>query len=344
MLPYALAIAIGASSLVLFLTAFLMPKIHRQDDFLWSGVGLLYALVLWFCASSIRGAVLLGQLAAVTLLSFYAWEVFTLRKAIADPEAYNIEDRFSVVGFISKFLESSVESVPSETSESQEIPASEAKIADTEEEIPEAQGTIEQEKTPETISETEENSVATMETTLDEDEIEEGIIETTSEIEEDSVASIETELDEAEAETIEIASETELDEAEAETIEITSETELDEAEAETIEIASETEEDSVTTMETELDEAEAETIEIASETEEDSVTTIESKLDAIFQDKDPSEVETHPSATTTTSDLEFSNWEDDLSNSNQDTKLEDSSEDIQTSLSDPKNQTHSHRE
>ncbi len=338
MLPYALAIAIGASSLVLFLTAFLMPKIHRQDDFLWSGVGLLYALVLWFCASSIRGAVLLGQLAAVTLLSFYAWEVFTLRKAIADPEAYNIEDRFSVVGFISKFLESSVESVPSETSESQEIPASEAKVADTEEGIPEAQGTIEQEKTPETISQTEENSVATIETTLDEDEIEEGIIETTSEIEEDFVASIETELDEAEAETIEIASEIEEDSV------ASIETELDEAEAETIEITSEAEEDSVTTMETELDEAEAETIEIASETEEDSVTTIESKLDAIFQDKTPSEVETHPSATTTTSDLEFSNWEDDLTNSNQDTKLEDSSEDIQTSLSDSKNKTHSDRE
>ena len=283
MLPYALAIAIGASSLVLFLTAFLMPKIHRQDDFLWSGVGLLYALVLWFCASSIRGAVLLGQLAAVTLLSFYAWEVFTLRKAIADPEAYNIEDRFSVVGFISKFLESSVESVPSETSESQEIVASEAKVADTQEEISEVQDTIEQEKTPETISETEADSVATIETTLD--EMEEGIIETTSEIEEDSVASIETTLDEAEAETIEITS----------------------------------------------------------ETEENSVTTIESKLDAIFQDETTSEVETHPSATTT-SDLESSNWEDDLTNWNDDTKLQDSSEDIQTSFSDFKNKTHSDRE
>ncbi|MEM7761539.1 MAG: Ycf66 family protein, partial [Cyanobacteria bacterium P01_A01_bin.40] len=53
MLSYALAIAIAISSLGLFLTAFLMSDLHRQDDFLWSGVGLFYALVLWYCAQNI---------------------------------------------------------------------------------------------------------------------------------------------------------------------------------------------------------------------------------------------------------------------------------------------------
>ena len=125
MLPYALAIAVGLSSLVLFLTAFLMPKIHRQDDFLWSGVGLFYALVLWFCAAKISGAVLLGQLAAVALLSSYTWQVIILRKAIANPEEHNIAESFSITGFLGGFLNRSPKSPSSETSVSQEMPASE---------------------------------------------------------------------------------------------------------------------------------------------------------------------------------------------------------------------------
>ena len=73
MLSYALAIAVGLSSLILFSTAFLMSDIHRQDDFFWSGVGLFYALVLWFCATRITGSLLLGQTAAVALLISYHW-------------------------------------------------------------------------------------------------------------------------------------------------------------------------------------------------------------------------------------------------------------------------------
>jgi hypothetical protein len=83
MLSYALAIAVALSSLVLFSTAFVMSDIHRQDDFLWSGVGLFYALVLWFCARNITGAVLLGQAAAASLLVSYNWQTLQLRKAIA---------------------------------------------------------------------------------------------------------------------------------------------------------------------------------------------------------------------------------------------------------------------
>lgn len=86
MLSYALAIAVATSSLVLFLTAFLMSDIHRKDDFLWSGVGLIYALVLWYCARNITGAVLLGQAAATALLVSYSWQTLKLRRAIANPD------------------------------------------------------------------------------------------------------------------------------------------------------------------------------------------------------------------------------------------------------------------
>ena len=91
-----------------------------------------------------------------------------------------------------------------------------------------------------------------------------------------------------------------------------------------------------------MDEAEADTVEISSATEADSVTTIESKLDAIFEDEATTDFETKSSATT--SDIESSNWGDDLTNWNEDTKLQDSSEDIQSPFSDSKNKTHTDRE
>lgn len=104
MLSYALAIAVALSSLVLFSTAFLMSDIHRQDDFLWSGVGLFYALILWFCARNITGAVLLGQGAAATLLVSYNWQNLKLRKAIANPTQASEINNFSVVQAINGLL------------------------------------------------------------------------------------------------------------------------------------------------------------------------------------------------------------------------------------------------
>lgn len=112
MLPYALAIAVGASSSVLFLTAFFLKDIHRQDDFFWSGIGLFYALVLWFCATSITGAVLLGQLAAVALLLAYFWQVIKLRGAIANPEKMASLDKFSVVSSLRNWLGRSQSPIP----------------------------------------------------------------------------------------------------------------------------------------------------------------------------------------------------------------------------------------
>ena len=104
MLPYGLAIAVSLSSLTFFMTAFFMPKIHRQDDFFWSGLGFFYALVLWFCAPQIRGAILLGQLAVVALLISYAWQVIKLRRAIVDPNQQQNLDNFSIMGVVGGFL------------------------------------------------------------------------------------------------------------------------------------------------------------------------------------------------------------------------------------------------
>jgi hypothetical protein len=104
MLSYALAIAVALSSLILFSTAFVMSDIHRQDDFLWSGVGLFYALVLWFCARNITGAVLLGQAAAASLLVSYNWQTLKLRKAIAHPNKASTTNNFSVLQTVNGLL------------------------------------------------------------------------------------------------------------------------------------------------------------------------------------------------------------------------------------------------
>ena len=81
-----------------------MSDIHRKDDFLWSGVGLIYALVLWYCARNITGAVLLGQAAATTLLVSYSWQTLKLRRAIANPDKAAEINNFSVLQKINGLL------------------------------------------------------------------------------------------------------------------------------------------------------------------------------------------------------------------------------------------------
>ena len=105
MLSYALAIAVAISSFGLFLTAFLMSDIHRKDDFLWSAVGLFYALILWFCARNITGAVLLGQASASLLLISFIWQTLKLRKAVANPEQAVAINNFSVLRAVNGLLD-----------------------------------------------------------------------------------------------------------------------------------------------------------------------------------------------------------------------------------------------
>lgn len=105
MLAYFLATVMAIISLILYLNAFISPKIHRQDDFLWSGLGLFYALTLWVCAGRITGAVLLGQLAIIAVAIAFLWENRQLRKNItADSESNTVLEGFSLLSLITVSL------------------------------------------------------------------------------------------------------------------------------------------------------------------------------------------------------------------------------------------------
>lgn len=80
MLAHILAIAVGLGSFALYMAAFFYPEVYRRNDFIWSGLGLFYALVLWICAGRIVGGVLLGQMAGVTLLMGLGWQLLELRR------------------------------------------------------------------------------------------------------------------------------------------------------------------------------------------------------------------------------------------------------------------------
>jgi hypothetical protein len=82
MLAYVLAFAIAIGSIAIYMAAFFFPEIHRKNDFIWSGVGLFYALVIWIFARRITGGLLLGHIASVTLLGWFGWQTFTLRRQI----------------------------------------------------------------------------------------------------------------------------------------------------------------------------------------------------------------------------------------------------------------------
>jgi Ycf66 protein N-terminus len=82
MLAYFLALAVGLGSFSIYMAAFFFPEVHRKSDFAWSGIGLFYALILWACAGRITGALLLGQMAGVALLGYFAWETLTLRRLV----------------------------------------------------------------------------------------------------------------------------------------------------------------------------------------------------------------------------------------------------------------------
>jgi hypothetical protein len=81
MLSYILAIAVGFGSVGLYLSAFFLPEIYRKYDVIWSGVGMFYALVLWVCAGRITGGVLVGQIASVSLISWFALQTLRLRRS-----------------------------------------------------------------------------------------------------------------------------------------------------------------------------------------------------------------------------------------------------------------------
>ena len=82
MLAYILAVFVGTGSVGLYISAFFFPEIHRKQDFIWSGVGFFYALVLWVYARKETGGILLGQTTSVALLSWLGWQTLTLRRQL----------------------------------------------------------------------------------------------------------------------------------------------------------------------------------------------------------------------------------------------------------------------
>jgi hypothetical protein len=79
MLTYLLAFTIALASIGLYAMTFFLPAFKREQDLIWSGVGLFYALVLWICAGQVRGGLLLGQMASVALIGWLGWQAFEAR-------------------------------------------------------------------------------------------------------------------------------------------------------------------------------------------------------------------------------------------------------------------------
>ena len=132
MLAYILAIAVGLASLSLYLSAFFLPELHRKDDFLWSGVGLFYALVLWVCAGRITGGVLLGQSASVTLVLCFGWQTLRLRRAIALPDETTDITGFSFLVWLQNRFQKPSASPVVETPEETETTSESQTSAETE--------------------------------------------------------------------------------------------------------------------------------------------------------------------------------------------------------------------
>jgi hypothetical protein len=82
MLAYILAVVVGTGSVGLYLAAFFLPAVHRKQDFIWSGVGLFYALFLWLYARQVTGGILVGQTTSVVLLGWLTWQLFNLRRQV----------------------------------------------------------------------------------------------------------------------------------------------------------------------------------------------------------------------------------------------------------------------
>ena len=80
MLANVLAVLLGLGSFIFYTVAFLYPEVHRRSDFVWSGLGLLYAVDLWFSAEQMTPAVLLGQAVAVALLIGLGWQTLVVRR------------------------------------------------------------------------------------------------------------------------------------------------------------------------------------------------------------------------------------------------------------------------
>jgi Ycf66 protein N-terminus len=87
MLNHLLAGIVALGSLVLFLSGFFFPEVQRKPDLVWSGVALLYALLLFAEGDRTSGGALLGHIASVALILWFGWQTLQQRRLFAAPEA-----------------------------------------------------------------------------------------------------------------------------------------------------------------------------------------------------------------------------------------------------------------
>lgn len=80
MLNHLLAGFVGLGGLSLFLSGFFFPEVRQKPDFAWSGVALLYALVLWIEGDQPPSGELLGHILSVALIVWFGWQTLQQRQ------------------------------------------------------------------------------------------------------------------------------------------------------------------------------------------------------------------------------------------------------------------------
>jgi Ycf66 protein N-terminus len=86
MLNHLLAGTVALGSLVLFLSGFFFPEVQRKPDLAWSGVALLYALLLFAEGDRTSGGALLGHIASVALILWFGWQTLQQRRQFSPSE------------------------------------------------------------------------------------------------------------------------------------------------------------------------------------------------------------------------------------------------------------------
>lgn len=76
-----LAALVGIGSVCFYGSAFFYPEVNRPRDYVWSGLGLVYAALLWIGAAQMTAAILLGQAVAAVLLFVLGWQTLSIRRA-----------------------------------------------------------------------------------------------------------------------------------------------------------------------------------------------------------------------------------------------------------------------
>lgn len=104
-----LAIAVGFSSVILFIASFFFPEVHRRGDLVLSWFMLFFALVLWFYQTEIQGGLLAGEAAGVLVLIWFGAQSLALRRATTPkkqrtplPQASPVARLFRKLPFVGK--------------------------------------------------------------------------------------------------------------------------------------------------------------------------------------------------------------------------------------------------